>query len=46
MIAQQANDLVTRSPVTIDTTDDGQVIVDIADNPVALSVIPAPAIQP
>jgi hypothetical protein len=46
MIAQQANDLVTRTSVPIYSTGDGQVIVDIADNPVALSVIPAQAIRP
>ena len=46
MIAQQANDLVTRTSVPVYSTGDGQVIVNIADNPVALSVIPAQALLP
>jgi len=32
--------------VPVYSTGDGRVIVNIADNPVALSVIPAQAIRP
>ncbi len=42
MIAQQANDLVTRTPVPVYSTKNGRVIVDVAENPVALLAIPAP----
>jgi|GEM_PF-3019455 len=46
LIAQQAYDLVTRSAVTILSTNDGQVIVDVADNPVALLLVPGGASEP
>jgi hypothetical protein len=46
LIAQQAYDLVTRDSVPVCSTKDGRVIVDVADNPVGLLLIPAAGIHP
>jgi hypothetical protein len=41
VVLQQAYDLVTREPTSIGFSDDGLVIMDVADDPVALLLIPA-----
>jgi hypothetical protein len=40
LVAQRAQDLVTRAPVRFQSSKDGRVIVNIADNPVALWLTP------
>jgi hypothetical protein len=48
VIPQQAYDLVTRRSVPMESSDDGRVIINVADNPVALLLIPStlPGIAP
>ncbi len=44
-MAQQAYDLVTREPVPIASSEDGFAAIDVADDPIALLLIPSVAIQ-
>jgi hypothetical protein len=45
MIVAQAYDLVTRASVPSCSSDDGQVIVDVADNPVAVLLVPSGSVD-